>query len=355
MAKRSVLRGPSVSSLAPGPSAAVTRRGWPSAARGSSCVDPSADARRWIEEHLSVSVVTSDRLQPALEDVGGDASSAIAVIANWGPDHAATFHALVDAGIRRILCEKPMAHSAEAAWEMARRAERDGVRLSFGMYLRYAGMPAFIMSQLEAHAGGAPVMLAVHGGAQCLVTNGIHFLDLACALFGEAPESAWAEAVDGGINPRSPGLGFWGGTAVWSFSGGRSASITLSNASSVSSAMHVYGPNGRIDLASPSSLDRPVSVGSRDPQEIARDPRVTRVGDLVRSTTFSRGFVPQQDPTERQLDELEGSSPLTYEPRHAAAVMEAMLAALASSAEGRRVPLPLDPADPIYTRAWPVS
>ena len=198
-------------------------------------------------------------------------------------------------------------------------------------------------------------MLAVHGGAQCLVTNGIHFLDLACALFGETPESVWAEARDDRINPRSPELGFWAGTAVWSFSKGRTASISLTNGSSVSSAMHVYGPTGRIDLHSPSSLDRPVTVGSRDQSEIARDPRVTRVGDLAKQTTFWSGLEPQRDPTERQFDELEGSEALTYSPETAAAVMEALLATLASAVEGRRVSLPLTDDDPMRTRTWPVS
>lgn len=318
-------------------------------------VDPSAEARHWVQSKVAVPVLTTSTLGSALEGVGADVASAVAVIANWGPDHAGTFHALADAGFRRILCEKPMAHSPIEAWSMARRAREDDLRLTFGMYLRYAGLPEFVAHHLQECAGGPPIMLAVHGGAQCLVTNGIHFLDLACALFGETPRSVWAEAVDGRINPRSPDLGFWEGTAVWAFSAGRSATVTLSNGSSVSSAMHVYGPNGRIDLSSPSSLDGPVSVAARDRREIERDPRVTRVGDLTRQMTYGRGFEPQRDPTEQQLDELIGASPISYPPERAAAVMEALLATLASAEEGRRIKLPLSPDDPLYGRTWPVS
>jgi predicted dehydrogenase len=318
-------------------------------------IDPSADARRWVEAHVSAPITTAAALEPALEGVTSEASQAIAVIANWGPDHAETFHTMVDAGFTRLLCEKPLAHSPQAAWQIAQRAEREGLRLTFGMYLHYAGLPAFLTSELAEHAGGDAVMVSVHGGAQCLVTNGIHFLDLACGLFGEEPRAVWAEAVDGRINPRSPDLGFWAGTAVWSFSNGRSASISLSNHSSVSSAMHVYGPTGRIDLASVSGLDRPISVGSRDPREIARDPRVTRVGDLATIKTYRRGFAHEPDATERQFDELMGTMPLSYPPSRAAAVLEATLAALASSDEGRRIALPLSPEDPIYHREWAAS
>src|SRR4051794_18894303 len=35
----------------------------------------------------------------------------LAVIATWGPSHASLFHALADRGVRRILCEKPLAAS----------------------------------------------------------------------------------------------------------------------------------------------------------------------------------------------------------------------------------------------------
>lgn len=318
-------------------------------------VDPSDDARRWVEAHAGVPVTTAATLDPALEGVASEASKAIAVIANWGPDHAETFHALVDAGFTRLLCEKPLAHSPWAAWQIARRAEREGLRLTFGMYLHYAGLHSFLRNELAERAGGEAVMLSVHGGAQCLVTNGIHFLDLACGVFGEEPQAVWAETTDGRINPRSPDLGFWAGTAVWSFSNARSAAITLSNQSSVSSAMHVYGPTGRVDLASVSGLDRPISVGSRDPREISRDPRVTRVGDLTTVTTYTRGFIDQSDSTERQFDELEGTTQLSYPPSRAAAVLEALLAALASSDEGRRIALPLSPEDPVFEREWAAS
>lgn len=173
-------------------------------------VDPLAGSRDWAEQNLGIPVRTFAELDPAISSTRFDAALAIGVISNWGPNHASTFHALVDAGVRRILCEKPMAHPPQAAWDIARRAERDDVRVTFGMYLRYAGLPSFLLSQLDEHGGGAPVMLAVHGGAQWLVTNGIHFLDLAYAVFGELPWSVWAEAVDDRINPCSRTLGFWG-------------------------------------------------------------------------------------------------------------------------------------------------
>jgi predicted dehydrogenase len=42
-----------------------------------------------------------------------DSSSAndVAIVANWGPDHFNTFLALVDAGFKRIMIEKPLADS----------------------------------------------------------------------------------------------------------------------------------------------------------------------------------------------------------------------------------------------------
>lgn len=106
----------------------------------------------------------------------------------------------------------------------------------------------------------------------------------------------------------------------------------------------------------PNGPRRPnVTEGARDPNEIERDPRVTRVGDVRQHAGFDLGFQPQLDPTERQLDELEGLAPLSYSPALAAGVLEAMLATLPSAKQGRRVELPLSEEDPIYELAWPVS
>src|SRR5690242_456596 len=59
-------------------------------------------------DHPSARVI--DRLQ-VLDRENFDWHSSVAVIASWGPSHAAFFHMLADRGARSILCEKPMAAS----------------------------------------------------------------------------------------------------------------------------------------------------------------------------------------------------------------------------------------------------
>ena len=48
----------------------------------------------------------------------------------------------------------------------------------------------------------------VNGGANCIVTNGIHFLDLACSVFEKEPTNVFAKVESKNINPRGKHLGF---------------------------------------------------------------------------------------------------------------------------------------------------
>src|SRR5262249_25402517 len=101
-------------------------------------VDTSEPARRAAaEDHPGARVAVN---LEALDAVDLPWGSTLAVIATWGPTHAALFHALVDRGVRRILAEKPLAASVCDAFSMADRAARDGVRLEVHHYFRYGGL-----------------------------------------------------------------------------------------------------------------------------------------------------------------------------------------------------------------------
>lgn len=311
-------------------------------------VDPLAEAR-----DRAVSSVPNARafatLHEALADIGDAAGSVTAVIANWGPDHAATFDQLAHVGIRRVLCEKPMVHSIAAARGMVERARADGIRLGVNLPRRYSGVVPALNKIATETLDGPIVNIVVEGGAQCLVTMGIHWLDMATALFGALPTGVMARVRDGAINPRSPSLGYWEGTMVWDYPDGRSLTIALSNGSSVSATMHLYARNGRIDV----HPDGSVEVGRRREEELQRFSRVTRTGKVVPQLVTLNGLV--ADPTSVQLDELDGEGPLSFPAQDAAATLEACLAGLWASEAGLHVALPLDASHPATAREWPAS
>jgi len=76
-------------------------------------VDTNESARRAAAaDHPGARVAVN---LEALDGVDLPWGSIVAVIATWGPTHAALFHALVDRGVRRILAEKPLAACVVAA------------------------------------------------------------------------------------------------------------------------------------------------------------------------------------------------------------------------------------------------
>src|SRR5688500_2003242 len=209
-------------------------------------VEISAAAReRALAAHPGSRVVASLDALGADEFRWGDS---MAVIATWGPSHAALFHELADRGVRFILCEKPLAGSVADAEGMAARAAQEGITLGVHHYLRYTGIAPALRRFAEANELGEPVSVVGTGGAACLITNGIHWIDFATELFGAAPVAVMSTASGEQINPRAPDLLLAGGTAVWSFGEGREAVLSFSNRSSVALDIRVYFRNAVADV-----------------------------------------------------------------------------------------------------------
>ena len=296
------------------------------------------------------------RIVSRLEDLdraGLDWAAAVAVIATWGPSHAALFHALADRGVRRILCEKPMAASVADAEDMADRAEREGVALGVHHYIRYAGLVPALRTCFEQHGLGAPMAVVVEGGAACLLTNGIHWLDFAIELFGAGPTRVVSTARGEPINPRSPDLHLYGGTAVWGFPGGREAVITLSNHSSVALQAQVFLRDAVVKVDG----DLTVTVLRRDPAAVAKFPAVTRTGPATEVLVSGRlpGVREYLAGMRTAAAELVEGAELTCPAGIGAEAVAACIGALVAAREGRMLDLPLARSDGRTRESWPIS
>jgi hypothetical protein len=191
------------------------------------------------------------------------------------------------------------------------------------------------------------------GGAAGLITNGIHITDLAIALFEESPQSVVSTARGEHINPRSPDLQLYGGTAVWSFSRGRELTISFGNSSSLAPLITVYYRVGLMRMG----LEPTVTVCKRDEAAIKRFPAVTRTGaagDLV-----FEGPIPQVLELEGEmgklLDEVEGLTPQSFRSENALEVLGACIGALEAGRTGIAVDFPIDPKSDLGQRTWPIS
>jgi predicted dehydrogenase len=288
-----------------------------------------------------------------LDAVGFPWAEAAAVIATWGPSHAPLFHALADRGVRRVLCEKPLAVSVAQAAKMLRRAHHDGIALSVNHHLRYAGLARALEAAAAEHELGAPVGLVVEGGAACLVTNGIHWLDLAIDAFGAAPRRVAATGAGEPINPRSPDLRFYGGTAIWIFDDGREAVVTFTNRSSVALRAHLRYRHGVAEIDG----DLNVSVRRRDPDAVRRWPAVTRTGPADRCLVAGRlqGVLSFEEHMRAAADALLAGDVATSPGAVGALAVAGCVGALVAAREGRAVDLPIDADGPWGREAWPIS
>ena len=257
-------------------------------------------------------------------------------------------------GVRYVVCEKPLADSLYDGWRMLRVAEEARMALGVNHTLRFLGVDAGIQELAGEYALGEPRSAVIHGGASGLVTNGIHFVDLAMAVFKDTPISVVSTAVGESINPRSPELKFYGGTAVWSFRGQREVVISFSNQSSVFPTATFYYRDGVIHLHNRTHA----AVLSRDAGSLAPNAPVTRTGPATH--TLYQGPVPGildsiESAFVRHYDEIVAGDLGTFRAEDAYRALEACIAALIASERGERVSLPLDPESEYARRRWGVS
>lgn len=288
-----------------------------------------------------------------LDDVSWDWGATLGVIATWGPSHASMLAELSDRGVKHILCEKPLATSVKAAHEMINTAGAMGITLGVNHHIRYSGLVNGLNSLAGRLSLGSPVSMYVHGGANGIVTRGIHQIDLACELFDRGPESVVSSASGDPINPRSPDLMFYGGTAIWDFGDGKEVTFSFSNQSSITRSLNIYYRDAVVIVG----MDLSVEVRRRLDEEVKRYPSVTRTGEAA-DVPFRGPVTGIRSPEERManmLDEIESRSVEIFPPTLALQALSAVVGALAAGRDRRSVSLPISPDSHLGGEEWPIS
>lgn len=310
-------------------------------------VDPSVDSRAWVAANFD-SAETYETLGEGLDALDGQ--TVTAVVATLGPLHRDNVSQLIEYGVRHIYCEKPLATSIADGYYISELATRTNCRLLVGLQRRYSGVAGQIRSFATDYLGGEPVSIVGHGGAQCLITTGMHWIDLSVDIFRSFPARVSGLGVADRMNPRGSDLDMWQGTATWEFSGQRMLALTYSNRSSVDGFLHIYCPLGRIDLCP----DGAVRAYRRRDSEIERDDRITRTGEAMELTELVV-HSPVAPPFLQALDEIESEELLTYPVTEAARSLESALGALASFDAGQVIDLPINSSSDFFGRRWAVT
>jgi len=125
------------------------------------------------------------------------------IVATTAPAHSPYVCLAAKAGVRFVLCEKPMAVSLQQCDEMLDVCHAHGVRLAINHQMRF--MPHYQEAHriVESEEFGGLTSGAVVGGNCGLAMNGLHYFEMFRYLTGEPPIAVTAWLSDGPIaNPR---------------------------------------------------------------------------------------------------------------------------------------------------------
>jgi hypothetical protein len=178
-----------------------------------------------------------------------------AILAETAAGRLERFRTLVDAGIGRLLVEKPIEQSRARMHELVAIASDNAVDARVNHFFR--------TQSLFRDLRGAPFSMTVSGGAFGLACNGIHWLDLALYL----SEDAGGELLYGELDeiPIGSGRGTefrdYGGRALYAFGASR---LYLNSMATSSAPMHaVIDQRNRQTILLPH--DERAIVTERDP------------------------------------------------------------------------------------------
>jgi len=194
-------------------------------------IDPNSDSLTGLNSDITC-FSSLEEFERTLEkdSQSKEELEAVGVVTNWGPDHFETTLRLISLGFKKILVEKPLA-SNMGQLEGYNKILDEGVKIWCNFHLRFGRGFQAIDNFQKSHGVDSPIAISVTGGAKCLSTTGIHWIDLAVNLFKEAPSQIYGNISNSQINPRNASLSFFDGINFFRFSKNRTLSLHFSNAS----------------------------------------------------------------------------------------------------------------------------
>ena len=162
-----------------------------------------------------------------------------AVISNWGPSHYETLCTLIDLGVKRFIIEKPITDSIAELVKIKKLKNQLSLQIFINFQWSYSSLFKTLETTRNKFKLGEMVSINVTGGAKCIATNGIHYLDLSNKLFNEKPIKTFSDLYNSHLNPRQSDFLFLGGSATWVYSKNKYLNINFSNGSRISPRMEI--------------------------------------------------------------------------------------------------------------------
>jgi predicted dehydrogenase len=230
----------------------------------------------------------------------------ISVVTN-GPTHAHIAIAASEAGIKNIMCEKPMATKLSDAQELIKTITKNKTRLAVNHTRRHSSNYARLKEMIRNGVIGDIRHLYLSCGSTGIGNHAIHFFDT--ARFLTESEARWAVGfIDktGTPNPRGKQFADPGGYGFIEFSNGTRFFIDISEDTGVQYSFQIVGKYGRIII---DELNDVWDIRARN-DELRKLP-LTRYGsDMIQIPFKSDGPFDIVDLTSRGLAELVSKNPV---------------------------------------------
>lgn len=214
------------------------------------CADRDADRLASFADRCPGATPHAEALE-MLQQGGLD----LVTIATNGPSHAALTIAAAKAGVRHLMCEKPMATSVDDAAAMLEACQAAGARLAINHTRRWSPNHASLARALAEGIIGRPRAWLITLGAGRLGCNATHMVDLVRMLSGQeiVSVSGWLDR-SGTPDPRGPEFTDPGGHAVMHLADGGRVYLDQMEDVGVPPAIEVLGSIGRARLEDGSHL-----------------------------------------------------------------------------------------------------
>ena len=171
----------------------------------------------------------------------------VAVIANWGPDHFTTVVELQKFGIRKFLIEKPLASRYSDLGKLESKISNDEIQVWSNFHLRFDNTTNFLRNFVAEKNLPVPSLMTVSGGAKCLATTGIHWIDYFLLFSQDSVFDVQSRIKVDKINPRNKDLSFLEGF-IHLGSNNSSLSLTFSNQSYSDACVELYWKTFKIQI-----------------------------------------------------------------------------------------------------------
>ena len=184
-----------------------------------------------------------------IKDIDQNLEIKYGIVSNWGPDHISSAYELFRFGCKRLIIEKPVSNNINDLDNFANIVQENNLFVTVHHHWKYLELVTLIESAAKEYELKNPVGIRLMGGALCLSTNGVHWLDLALEILNSIPSSITADLDIDYINPRDESLAFIGGMSSFRLSNGSFIHISYTNQNSQSGRAEIIYRHGLIDIS----------------------------------------------------------------------------------------------------------